>query len=520
MYKVLLVDDDRIIRKSLATTVPWEKNGYELVGEASNGEEGLLLIDKYKPQVVISDIKMPFMDGLQMAQISKNRYPETKVILLTGYEDFKFAQEAIKVKAFDYLLKPIESSILLEKVKQATIEWENEQISQEQKTKGIRFLKQKWLKKLLHHQGDKLEICSEMEKLGINLSDEYIVVCIIRLEDCIQRDIKEEELDNIYKICEGIMKSQGDVFDWDENEFILILQNQAREIVTQGIEKLVEQVCFYIKQELGITVTAAIGQIYKGLTSIALSYFEARTTLEFRSITPQNRILYKPKNFSPLIDAQLNKIEDELLLKVKLGLVQETLLIWNKFKSYLLEQPYISLHDIRLIAIKMVILLLREARKWSEKWEKCYRKDLVIYYYEIITLQNVHDILDKVAQVAHSLASYMEEKNNKEHESVVDKAIKYIEQYYSKEGLSLNEVAQAIHVNPAYLSNMFKVKKGINFSDYLLELRMKKAMELLRKKDTKVYEVAEMVGYSNPQYFSVCFKKYTGVSPLDFKKLE
>lgn len=316
------------------------------------------------------------------------------------------------------------------------------------------------------------------------------------------------------------MKSQGDVFDWDENEFILILQNQAREIVTQGIEKLVEQVCFYIKQELGITVTAAIGQIYKGLTSIALSYFEARTTLEFRSITPQNRILDKPKNFSPLIDAQLNKIEDEFLLKVKLGLVQETLLIWNKFKSYLLEQPYISLHDIRLIAIKMVILLLREASKWAEKWEKCYRKDLAIYYYEIITLQNVHDILDKVAQVAHSLASYMEEKNNKEHESVVDKAIKYIEQYYSKEGLSLNEVAQAIHVNPAYLSNMFKVKKGINFSDYLLELRMKKAMELLRKKDTKVYEVAEMVGYSNPQYFSVCFKKYTGVSPLDFKKLE
>ena len=145
MYKILLVDDDRLIRRSLATTIPWKRYGYELVGEASNGEEGLSLIDQHKPQIVISDIKMPFMDGLQMASIGKTRYPEMKVILLTGYEDFKFAQEAIKIKAFDYLLKPVESSILLKKVQQAAMEWEYEQRSQMQKVKGIRFLKQKWL---------------------------------------------------------------------------------------------------------------------------------------------------------------------------------------------------------------------------------------------------------------------------------------------------------------------------------------------------------------------------------------
>lgn len=402
MYKILLVDDDRLIRRSLATTIPWKRYGYELVGEASNGEEGLSLIDQHKPQIVISDIKMPFMDGLQMASIGKTRYPEMKVILLTGYEDFKFAQEAIKIKAFDYLLKPVESSILLKKVQQAAMEWEYEQRSQMQKVKGIRFLKQKWLKKLLHQRHHSLEIYNQMEKFNVHLKGEYVAVSIIRLED-IQKEgqIDEESLDHVYKICSKAIENRGEVFDWDENEFIVILQGYSKEGMLKEMEKLIERICFNIEAELGIRATAAMGEVHKSATSIALSYFKAREVLESRSVVAQNQILHRP---------------------------------------------------------------------------------------------------------------------HEDYGSVVDKAIEYMEQHYNKEGLTLNEVAQAVHVNPSYLSNMFKVKKGTNFSDCLLELRMRKAMELLRDRNAKVYEVAEMVGYSNPQYFSVCFKKYVGLSPLDFKK--
>ena len=402
MYKILLVDDDRLIRRSLATTIPWKRYGYELVGEASNGEEGLSLIDKHKPQIVISDIKMPFMDGLQMASIGKTRYPEIKVILLTGYEDFKFAQEAIKIKAFDYLLKPVESSILLKKVQQAAMEWEREQTSQKQKVKGIRFLKQKWLKKLLHQRHHSLEIYNQMEKFNVHLKGEYAAVSIIRLED-IQKEgqINEESLDHVYKICSKAIENRGEVFDWEENEFIVILQGHSKEGMLKEMEKLIERICLNIEAELGIRATAAMGEVHKSATSIALSYFKAREVLKSQRVVAQKQIGYRP---------------------------------------------------------------------------------------------------------------------HEDYGSVVDKAIEYMEQHYNKEGLTLNEVAQAVNVNPSYLSNMFKVKKGTNFSDCLLELRMRKAMELLRDRNAKVYEVAEMVGYSNPQYFSVCFKKYVGLSPFDFKK--
>ncbi|ARP42956.1 putative response regulatory protein [Geobacillus thermodenitrificans] len=401
MYKILLVDDDRLIRRSLATTIPWKRYGYELVGEASNGEEGLSLIDQHKPQIVISDIKMPFMDGLQMASIGKTRYPEMKVILLTGYEDFKFAQEAIKIKAFDYLLKPVESSILLKKVQQAAMEWEYEQRSQMQKVKGIRFLKQKWLKKLLHQRHHSLEIYNEMEKFNVYLKGECVAVSIIRLEDIPKEgQLDEERLDHAYKICSQAIENQGEVFDWEENEFIVILSGHSKEEILKEMKKLIEQICLDIEAELGIRATAAAGEVHN-TTSIALSYFQAREVLKSQRVVAQKQIGYRP---------------------------------------------------------------------------------------------------------------------HEDYGSVVDKAIEYMEQHYNKEGLTLNEVAQAVHVNPSYLSNMFKVKKGTNFSDCLLELRMRKAMELLRDRNAKVYEVAEMVGYSNPQYFSVCFKKYVGLSPLDFKK--
>ena len=131
LYKVLIVDDDRIIRRGLVTTIPWEEHGFKLVGEAADGERALELIDIALPQIVISDIRMPFMDGLAMAEQAKQKHPDIRFIFLTGYEDFNYAKQALKLGAVDYLLKPVDRDVILEKAKKAAEDWEADQIKQE-----------------------------------------------------------------------------------------------------------------------------------------------------------------------------------------------------------------------------------------------------------------------------------------------------------------------------------------------------------------------------------------------------
>jgi two-component system, response regulator YesN len=232
MHKVAIVDDDRIIRRGLVNTIPWERYGYQLVGEASDGEQGLKLIDDFQPQIVISDIKMPFMDGLEMARIAKEKYPEIKLILLTGYDDFTYAQEAIKIRAFDYLLKPVDKEVLLEKVLKASAEWDNEHKTKQKIHEGMPFFKMKFFKRLLENQWTENEMLGEAAALGMQFTGQTFVVLLIKLDGrCTVSpqttgavEAKDDFKQYIFNVCEELMwrEQKGSVVEYEGDELILI----------------------------------------------------------------------------------------------------------------------------------------------------------------------------------------------------------------------------------------------------------------------------------------------------------
>jgi two-component system response regulator YesN len=534
MHRILIIDDDRIIRKGLAKTIPWEKYGFQLGGEAADGEQGLKLIEEFHPHIVISDIRMPFMDGLDMARIVKERYPMIKLILLTGYNDFIYAQQAIQIRAFDYLLKPVDKEILLEKVKKAAGEWDVENRAQQKISEAKPFFRKAFFKNLTEcKENNKEELIREARSLGIELTGQTFIVFLVKIDEyykelvgTVEQPIEKREALRycIFNICEELIfaEGKGGVVELEKDELILIYSsNETCEKAEENARTLAEQIKNTVEKYLETTVTIALGGAYHGISSIESSYGEARSVFSYRHFIGKNRVFSMldvgGRSSSYDKSAKISGQEIELVDKVKLGLVQDALHFIDDLESKMMQQSHISLYYVRLLAVQLIISLFRGAAEWAQEWEKTQQGNVSIYYSRINEMQTIQEITNLIKSVACDLAQFMTTQRESHRSGVIGEAAKYIEEHYEKQGLSLQEVAKHVHMNPVYLSTLFKQERNITFSDFLLQLRMKKAMELLRSNNMKTYEVADVVGYSSPEYFSVCFKKYTGVPPIEFK---
>jgi two-component system, response regulator YesN len=525
MYKVVIVDDDRIIRKGLSTVIPWSENGFELVGVAADGEQGLEIIEAHNPHIVISDIQMPFMDGLEMTKAIREMNPETKVILLTGYEDFKYAHEAIKLKAYDYLLKPVETSELLEKLKMASLELGVGRQKENQINESQHYIQQQFLNKLKTYDLTSEEICVELSLLGLESPSSVTVALYVKLD---QKEYdsqlnmetqKRNIMDNCKRLLDQLM-IKGCVINAEMDCFaVFLFGSDQREVeFTNTITNVTSELLSTIREQHHTTITITRGGIYPNLSDLPCSFREAVNAMDFRHLIGINQA-YSIEDIDASdcdeVIAQL-KIEEDLFRYISLGLPEKVTELLESTKERFTNKK-VSLQEMVLIAIRLIGLILHESSKIAKNWNDTKFQNTES---KILQMQTIDEIFSEIKIIAVDLSEFVKRMNANQKHSLVDKAIDFIRENYQLSHLSLQTVAEEVHVSSAYLSNLFKVEKGFNFGDFLLETRMKKAMELFQQTDFKTYEVAEKVGYSNPQYFSSSFKKFTGYSPIEFKKLK
>ncbi|TVY11182.1 response regulator [Paenibacillus cremeus] len=523
MYKVLIVDDDGIIRRGLSRTIPWEEKGFELIGAAANGEEGLELALEKKPHLLVTDIRMPFMDGFELAEKVKEELPGTKIIMLTSFGEFDLAKRALQLKVFDYLLKPIDNGLLLETALLAMKELEYEQEIKQKVIEGMPLLRQRFLEKLIQGHLTEEEIVSGAEMLELSLPKARYGVVLLKADDYSYPDYQNRFGKEMLKYCihnvaEEIVRSHGEgiVFDSLEDETVVICY-ERESISTQSEHttyRIAESIRTNVEKYLKTTVTAGIGNSYHNPREIASSYLEARSALEFRHIMGVNRVLMVGDTGLPTDTAVIewSSLEKELTTKVKLGLQQEAFGIVETMETLVRKCSYFSLHRMRIMALEIILYLYKELQDTVEP-EEAFPE----HYEHIQNIQTVQEMFERIRQIVLRFVSLVNRQREQQGKSAILQAVAFIEENYRQEGLSLLDVANAVHLSPVYLSALFKKEKQINFSDFLLQVRMRAAMTLLRLQDKKTYEVAEEVGYSNPQYFSVCFKKYCGLSPSEFK---
>lgn len=536
MWKIAIFDDDQIILRKLSKGTPWAENGFEVVAVAGNGEDGLEAVERERPHVVLTDIRMPFMDGLELTEKLKESYPDVKIIMMTSFDEFEFAQKALKLKVYDFVLKPLDEKKLIETARRAAEEWEQEQSLAKKVMEGAPFLKQRFFENLLHGKYRPEEIIHELEFLDLSLRSKRYAVILLLADDYYETGARNRYGQELLKYCirnvaEEVLSVKRQeyperyftavVIEMVQDEMVILYGSEDEE---SGMERealrLAETIRDNVLMYLKTTITAGVGSIVDGLEEAASSYRGAKAATEYRHMTGTNEVfLYRDNLLKPKLEGWVTDSagwKAQLAAKVKSGLEEEALEIIDRLEEEVRSKFPVSLERLHVLGMEMVISLVNAFQDWNDP---PYPPNAVeTLFQEIGRIRTAKELFERIRVFLRELSRSVRDRRSNQLKNLADLAVAYIKEHYAREGLSLQDVADHVHVSTTYLSTIFKKETGVNFSDYLLEIRMMAAMEWLRKEDLKTYEVAERVGYGNPQYFSVIFKKYTGKTPSEFRQ--
>lgn len=530
LLKVLIVDDEHLVRNLLRHCIDWEEIGYEIVGEASNAHEALDLVEQLKPDVIFTDIYMPFMDGLEFGRIVFERYPSIKIIVLTGYEEFEYAKKSIKIGISDFLLKPInDDEIRKVAVKlRATIEAERNQMAEYDRVKkqleeNLPYLKERLLNKLIQNTHTYEDIKHQLDYFHISINPSYVQVGLIEASLPETAGILGEEEQLLLNMqCQELVAKyfRNDDFVsvfFDSNQNIVVLNSE----LDIDFNDCLEAIRTLIINKLKCQITIGVGNIYNQVSRIKTSYKEAFDALNYKIIAGKNQVInYSDINFShSKSHAAQSDCMDSLAFYIKAGLKKKVVeSIENAFCENNLCGNSVDIDSIRVIASSIISIILSviteleinisDIFSGSQPFDKVFRID---------TLPEMRKYLLEISELTTNIILNMQ---NKKVNQAIEDIKEYMNNNLSDSELSLSRTAKKFYMNVSYLSRIFKQESGSTFVEYLTRIRMEKAITLLKETDLKAYQIAEKVGIANPHYFSICFKKWTGVSVNDFKKAE
>ncbi len=532
MFKVLIIDDEPTIRKGLINIINWKKFQCEICGEASDGVEGLEKIEAYKPDLVFADINMPEINGLEMIKSAKQIVPHSKFIILSGYREFSYMQEAIKIGAFDYILKPSSIEDICEVVKRAVIELKYQRDDQLEAKKlrkcfeeSIPILKEKLLYDIIFQINiNEEEIKEGFELYGIKIN-EFVMIMIEIDGDSKKKEPYQRQL---YQF--GIVNTVEEMFAEEFKVEKIVLNNkqiafiigthETVELLEEDVYKKVHSIQQLVESCFDFTVSIAISTKGKDVDELHEKMMECKNALAYRFYMGNSSIILY-RDLSGFYKGQDNLafdgIDKVLCNTIKTGNEEDVVHILGQINDKViqtnLDPEYIKTFYWNLI---YEINMIRISIKNLELQDKDLSHDISSLYKLIDNATQVKELQDLLEDVAMSVVHRINRYNKKNINQILQKAMDYICENYTM-SITLNELAEHTYVSTYYLSRMFKKELGKNFVEYLNEVRIDRAKELLKDNKYKTYEVAELVGIQDPHYFSKIFKKYVNMTPTEYK---
>lgn len=509
MIKVMIADDEELIREGLKTSVAWSDHDMQVVAVAESGEEGIAMAKEFQPDLVITDICMPFGNGLDMARDILEWKPDTTLLVLTCYEDFDYAKTALQIGVFDYLIKPVdlnELDELLEKIRK-----------KHEKQKEERADISQILSNAVH--GKK---CTDEVALGIK--EEYYCCVIFRLlnfeyvsgafspqgvqehlsgfqtmvEECGPKAVlKEEHLDSGYILLVFSGATQQDAEGKIQAAWIMFLESAK-------LQEDYPALCAISRVEKSI---GALREIYKQCKDIASVAYLYDDTIR---ITYDDFLESEGGNSDLSANLEAFSTCMRSFDKHAVGSVLQEIV------SNLQRGGHDSAIYCRLFVASVFVELLRIAKEMGVDTNRILGSTSECYH-EIITQGSLNYQIQKVREYVDNLCDYVHETSQKPHSEEMRRALQFIEEHYEDSGLTLQSVAQAVHMSPSYFSIVFRQCIGKSFIAYLTDFRIEKSKYLLRSTSQKIYEVGYSVGYDNPTYFSTLFKKCCGMGPSEYR---
>jgi Response regulator containing CheY-like receiver domain and AraC-type DNA-binding domain len=524
MYKLFLADDEIDLIDGIKSLIAWEDYDIEIIGEADNGLDAFNCILKLNPEIIIMDIKMPKMTGLEVLEELTKRKIKSKCIILSGYDDFSFAKKAIELSASNYLLKPCKPSEILDVVLNVKNTLEIERSKEEMLNENILTLKEKLFTELIlgNHNYTYNDLQSKLNLYNIQNTFNYLLVPIISLDysSMIYDIYNEIDINSIkLSIKNLIFNNLSKIYTLellDYKELIVMILFISDKYYSYGkIKSSLLSLKDAIKANLGFTVSIGIGDPVTNIREIDKCYKESYLAINSKfylgddiliSIHDVNGTESK-QNFYPVEEelAIINALRtgDNLIIDKYIEAFYSSLSKGGfPLKNYLQGSTLSLLGSVYKFCIENDInIALASTKDFSP-------------FHRILKCQTINEIKDQVKLILDKI--FNEINSNHKNNSLVSAAMNYIFNNYNKD-ISLETTAKVIYITPTYLSQLFKLETGVNFLEFLHSYRIEKSKELLKNRTLKNYQIANLVGYSNEKHFSKTFKKYTGLTPKQFR---
>lgn len=535
--KVFLVEDEMVIRRGIKNSIDWEKEGYIFCGEASDGELAYPMIIKEKPDILITDIRMPFMDGLELCKLVKKELPNIKILILSGYDEFDYAKEAIRLGVTEYLLKPISSGKLLE-----ALNGVSESIRREKEDKDLvrKYMeemrenteheKQKFFEQMIAGNLSMADALETGKKYEMNLSAGMYNLLLFRFtlgeENRKSGELlgeAEYAIEKLTERLEYVFEFQRGVEGW---AFLLMADNEEQ--MSERVKELSKDLEEIMKNYSTIAYFGGIGQPVARLRELEESFREAERALAARFTMELNRIISvedirMAQNVDTLDDIEItsfgeiektrtmlekflnNGAEDEIdeFVDVYINELPEENLKSVLMRQYIIMDAYI----VMMSFCEKIEGIEGEMQAQSEELKNSMK-----------TIQTLEEIKNYIRMLLKKIIGVRDTISGRRYSDIIEIAKDQIRKTYMSDEISLNTIAAEVGMSPSYFSSIFSKEMGKTFVEYLTEIRMDRAKELLMCSSMKTSEIGYEVGYKDPHYFSYIFKKTQNCTPKEFRE--
>lgn len=534
MLKVFLVEDEAIVRESLRDNIPWTECGFEFAGEAGDGESALPLIQKVRPDVLITDIKMPFMDGLSLCHIAGQEFPSMKMIIMSGYDDFEYARRAIREGVEQYLMKPITRKSMREALEEVRRKIENEQEQAKymeqyrlESREYEQLQRREFLEKVFSGRASAETIYEEAKKLNLDISAEAFACILFTFHDrhpdngTAESETYQRTMDELGMF---FLRSPAYIMSgWSLGTFAVIVKGSAEsvpEYVRKALMKI-EEVCEMREEE--ISWYAAASDPVMRFSELKNGYAQANHAFACRYLMPETHILTK-ENVESILAGNREKRTilsmdasrtDTAVIDgfLKDGQMQETEEFVERYLSGFSDvigsrifRSYMAL-NIRFA----VITFIRSLGYTQEEFTEGLNEDGQDFVLE------EKDMGAYLVKLLCRALEYRDRESKRQGSRVLKEAKDYLEANFASPDLSLNSAAAAVGVSGPYLSTVFSKESGKTFVEFLTQRRMEEACRLLEGTSCHTQEIAAAVGYRDPHYFSYVFRKTMGCSVKEYR---
>jgi two-component system response regulator YesN len=513
LIKVLVADDELLVRIGLRTTIEWEKNGFTIVGEAKNGKEAVELFDKFDADILITDIRMPVLDGLEVIKRIKEKKKDLKSIILTHYDDFSYAQKAINLGASEFILENNLSSdnllMVLKKLSDELVPGKTNSIRSMTETDYLYYA----LEKAILTNISKIDYEG---LIGVNAgsqfySNYFVAYGKICYNDDLESDIKNnneffKNLSNIFVSTDNVKQAMMMVEDHLVYLYNIDFKTENHQKEQAEIINILKR---NIKQFFDLDMFFGVSSVGDNPLDIPRLVTEAKKACE-RCFFSEDKVIHYDGRIEKMADENI-KIKPDIIRKY---LNQSDMTSLYAYIDERFDKIYGSYNKMGVRKLFIDFISLAQIIHQEKYAEDEVVSDAKFRYIYFDKLADFKAIKEYVKDVYHFIS---EKNDDRSYSYYINKSIEYIKENYER-NITLEEVAEYSQISKSYLSLLFKQETGINFSAFLTSYRVEKCKEYLRESHYKIYEIAERVGFDNPYYFSKVFKEKVGISCKEYQK--